>query len=90
MVAASSHLRFGAGDEDSKPDQGRKFFASDSIVNRNVLWLTQAIEHNCFWWWAQTESIRTLSELPFRIDFLFVGKILTILKNLGEYKSDNS
>ena len=36
------------------------------------------------------ESIRTLSELPFRIDFLFFEKILTILKILGEHKSDNS
>ena len=34
------------------------------------------------------ERIRTLSELPFRINFLFAGKILTILKILGEHKSD--
>ena len=36
------------------------------------------------------ERIRTLAELAFRIDFLFVGKILIILKILGEHKSDNS
>ena len=36
------------------------------------------------------ESSGTLSELPFRIDFLFVGKFLIILKILGEHKSDNS
>ena len=40
--------------------------------------------------WAQMESIRALSELHFRIDFLFVGKILTLLKILGEHRSDNS
>ena len=36
------------------------------------------------------ESIRTLSELPFQIDFLFVEKILIILKILGKHKSDGS
>ena len=36
------------------------------------------------------ERIRTLAELPFRIDFLFVGNILIMLKILGEHKSDNS
>ena len=36
------------------------------------------------------ERIRTLAELPFRIDFLFVGKIIIILKILGGHKSDNS
>ena len=34
--------------KNSKPDQGRKSFTDDSIVNRKDLWLTQAIEHNCF------------------------------------------
>ena len=41
-------------------------------------------------WWVRVERIRTLAELPFRIDFLFVRKILIILKILGEHKSDNS
>ena len=36
------------------------------------------------------ERIRTLAELPFRIDFLSVGKILTILKIFREHKSNNS
>ena len=45
---ASSHLRFGAGDENSKPNQGRKSFAGNSIVNRKDLRLAEAIEHNCF------------------------------------------
>ena len=32
------------------------------------------------------ESSGTLSELPFRIDFLVIGKILTILKILESMK----
>ena len=36
------------------------------------------------------ERIRTLAELPFRIDFLSVGIILTILNIFREHKSNNS